>query len=58
MVGFRARAVTEAITVDPSELEDARWLGRAELAGYLSRHPGRGDSIESFLVSSWLTDGD
>jgi len=58
MVGFRARAVTEAITVDPSELEEARWLGRAELADYLSRHPGRGDSIESFLVSSWLTDGD
>ena len=39
MVGFRARAVTEAITVDPSELEEARWLGRAELADYLSRHP-------------------
>ena len=32
MVGFRARAVAEAITVDPSELEEARWLGRAELA--------------------------
>jgi NAD+ diphosphatase len=58
MAGFRARAVTEAITVDPSELEEARWLGRAELADYLSRHPGRGDSIESFLVSSWLTEGD
>jgi NADH pyrophosphatase NudC (nudix superfamily) len=53
-----ARAVTEAITVDPSELEEARWIGRADLADYLSRHPGRGDSIKSFLVSSWLTEGD
>jgi NAD+ diphosphatase len=58
MVGFRARAVTEAIIVDRSELEEARWLGRAELADYLSRDPGRGDSIESFLVNSWLTEGD
>jgi NAD+ diphosphatase len=59
MVGFRAQAVTEAITVDRSELEEARWFSRAELAGYLRRSPaGTGDSIESFLVGSWLSEGD
>ena len=59
MVGFRARAVTEAITVDRSELEEARWFSRAELTDYLSAAPpGTGDSIESFLVGSWLREGD
>ncbi len=59
MVGFRARAVTEAITVDRSELEEARWFSRAELTDYLSQAPaGTGDSIESFLVGSWLREGD
>jgi NAD+ diphosphatase len=59
MVGFRARAVTEAITVDRSELAEARWFSRAELADYLSRGPaGTGDSIEAFLTGSWLIEGD
>jgi len=58
MVGFRARAVTEAITIDRDELDEARWFSRAELADHLSRGPGRGDSIESFLVGSWLDEGD
>ena len=59
MIGFRARAVTEEITLDRSELQEARWFSRAELAGYLSSGPpGTGDSIESFLVGSWLSEGD
>jgi NAD+ diphosphatase len=58
MVGFRARAITEAITIDHSELAEAHWFSRTELAGYLSRGPaGTGDSIESFLVGSWLSEG-
>jgi NAD+ diphosphatase len=59
MAGFRARAVTEAIAVDHSELDEARWFTRAELVDYLSRSPaGTGDSIESFLVGSWLSEDD
>jgi NAD+ diphosphatase len=59
MIGFRAQAITEAITIDRDELDEARWFSRAELAEYLSRAPaGTGDSIESFLVGSWLDDRD
>jgi NAD+ diphosphatase len=59
MLGFRARAVTDAITVDRCELEEARWFSRAELAEQLAQGPaGTGDSIESFLVGTWLREGD
>lgn len=55
MVGFRAAAVTEAIAVDESEIEEARWFTRGELTEYLSQAPaGSGDSIESFLIGTWL----
>ena len=55
MVGFRGTAVTDAITVDHAEVEEARWFTRGELAGHLSRcPPDRGDSIESFLIGTWL----
>jgi NAD+ diphosphatase len=55
MIDFRARAVSEAIRVDNTELEEARWFTRADLSGMLA--PGRpapGDSIESYLIGSWL----
>jgi NAD+ diphosphatase len=59
MVGFRAAAVTDAITVDRAEVEEARWFTRGELAEHLSRcPPDTGDSIESFLVGTWLREGD
>ena len=31
MLGFHAEALTEAVTVDPAELRDARWFSRAEV---------------------------
>jgi NAD+ diphosphatase len=59
MVGFRARAVTEAIAVDETEIEEARWFTRGELTEYLSRAPASsGDSIESFLIGTWLRERD
>jgi NAD+ diphosphatase len=41
MIGFRARAVSEAIRVDNAELEEARWFTRAQLSALLagSRRP-------------------
>jgi len=54
MIGFRARALTEAIDVDGDELEEARWFTRdqARAAGVGQRH----DSIEHYLIEGWLSD--
>ncbi len=56
MVGFFARAVTTAITVDAVEIEEARWFTRAEVlagaqAGILLL-PG-GISISRSLIEAW-----
>lgn len=60
MLGFRARAETTELRPDPEELEDARWLARADL-----RDPGRrpvrlpnADSIARFLIDEWLAEED
>jgi NAD+ diphosphatase len=58
MVGFRARAASTAISVDPGELEEARWFTRAQLSDLLAAPgPVRGDSIESYLIGTWLREG-
>jgi NAD+ diphosphatase len=56
MIGFRSRAVTEAIDVDGDELEEARWFTRAEAraANVGQRH----DSIEHYLIEGWLSESD
>lgn len=56
MLGFRARAVREDIRPDGVEVERARWFTRDELvAGEASgRRLGRPDSIDRFLLRSWL----
>ena len=56
MIGFVGRAVTEEIDVDNDEIDDARWLTRAEMlaqtqAGTLEL-PG-GVSISRSLVEDW-----
>jgi NAD+ diphosphatase len=59
MLGFRARALTTRIVVDPDELEDARWFDRAELRD-ADRRPVRlpnPDSIARFLIEEWLAEG-
>lgn len=60
MIGFYARARTVELTLDPEEIEDARWLGREEIrrevaAGTL-RLPS-GYSIARYLVEGWLEGG-
>ena len=54
MVGFRAVAETDAFAVDHDELDEARWFTRDEVRAL---GDGRQDSIESFLVSTWLAQG-
>jgi NAD+ diphosphatase len=56
MLGFRARARSDQLQIDRSELEDANWFSRAELLDPISRPvrlPNR-DSIARHLIESWL----
>jgi len=58
MLGFRATASTTALTLDPEEIEDARWVDRAELSDP-DRRPVRlpnRDSIARFLIEEWLAE--
>ena len=58
MVGFRAEAASEDVAVDEDELLEARWFTRSEVRDLIARHRASGrdrrDSIESFLVETWL----
>lgn len=61
MIGCRGRALTEAITVDPVELEDARWVSREEMVQVMAgAHPvmraGRKGAVAHFLITNWLAD--
>lgn len=58
MVGFRARAVTTELCMEPEELEDAAWFHRDALADP-ERRPVRlpaADSIARFLIEEWLAE--
>ncbi len=61
MIGCRGLALDRAITLDPAELEDARWVSReAVLAALAGDDPGlrpaRKGSIARFLIERWLAD--
>jgi NAD+ diphosphatase len=43
MIGFLAEALTEAITVDPEELAEARWFSRDEVREMVGRAAGGAD---------------
>ena len=43
MIGFLAEALTEAITVDPEELAEARWFTREEIREMVARAADGGD---------------
>jgi NAD+ diphosphatase len=63
MIGCRAEALSEEVVVDESELEDARWFARDEVAAMLEeRHPDglRGPvqmAIAHHLMREWLQAG-
>lgn len=61
MLGAAGEALDEAITLDPQELEDARWVSREEIAcAFAGEHPEirapRRGAIAGFLLRNWLAD--
>jgi NAD+ diphosphatase len=61
MLGCRAEALTDQITLDPAELEHAVWVSREELLRVMAgQHavirPPRLGAIAQFLMSAWLAD--
>lgn len=58
MVGFRATAVTEAVTTDGEEVLEARWFTPAQLQELATARGrlGREDSIGRYLMHSWLAE--
>lgn len=56
MLGFHAEALSSEITIDPTEIADARWFTRAELRAPASvgiTLP-RADSIARRLIEDWM----
>jgi NAD+ diphosphatase len=58
MIGFRATALAQTVHVDGEEVIEARWFTRAELAEHATAagRLGREDSIDRYLLRSWLED--
>ncbi len=56
MLGFYAEALSEEITIDPSELRDARWFSRDDLRDHerLGFSLPRRDSIARRLIEDWM----
>ena len=60
MVGFRAIARGESVSVDGHEIVAARWFTRAELTEYgaVTGRLGRPDSIDRVMLTGWLAEGE
>ncbi|KPQ20594.1 MAG: NAD+ diphosphatase [Rhodobacteraceae bacterium HLUCCA24] len=61
MLGCHGEALSEEITLDPAELDDARWVGRSEMLDvFAGAHPRirapRDGAIAGFLLHHWLAD--
>lgn len=61
MFGCIAEATSDAITIDPAELQDALWINREDMVTVMAGlHPqikaGRKGAIAHFLISNWLAD--
>ena len=61
MFGCAGVALTDQITIDPTEIEDAMWVTREEMmeafAGtHAKLHPARKGSIAHFVLRNWLAD--
>lgn len=61
MFGCWGEALSRDITIDPTEIEAARWVGREELAlAFSGQHPeilpARQGAIAHFLLHHWLAD--
>ena len=61
MFGCAGQALSDEITIDPNEIEDARWFTREEIMqAFAGRHPvlkpARKGAIAHFLLRNWLAD--
>jgi len=58
MLGFRARAISTKINIDPKELADARWFPKSVVrkAGANELLLPRKDSIAYWLIKDWLAE--
>lgn len=61
MIGCWGQATSTEIAVDPTEIEDALWVSREDMADIVAgRHPdmhaARPGSIARFLIERWLED--
>lgn len=61
MIGCAGEALSRKITIDPAEIEDARWFTREEiLMAFAGQHPillpARNGAIAHFLLRNWLAD--
>ncbi|WP_299297542.1 NAD(+) diphosphatase [uncultured Tateyamaria sp.] len=61
MFGCRGVATSDAITIDPAEIEDALWVTREEMMNvFAGDHPSilpaRKGAIAHFLLENWLAD--
>lgn len=56
MVGFRAAAAEESVSVDGNEIIEARWFTREQLRDYATatERLGRADSIDRIMLTAWL----
>ena len=61
MFGCQGFAMSDEITIDPVEIEDARWVTREDMMAATAGHrpdmrPARPGSIARFLIEKWLAD--
>ncbi len=61
MLGCQAEAVSDAITLDPAEIEEALWVTRERLTGIFAGtdpqiRPPRKGAIAGWLLREWLAD--
>jgi len=62
MIGCHAEALTTDIVVDKTELEDARWFNKAEVAAMLARRHAQGlttppaVAIAHHIIRAWMED--
>lgn len=61
MLGAATEATSEAITIDPAELQEALWVSREEMVNVMAGlhpriKPARKGAIAHFLLHHWLAD--
>lgn len=61
MIGCRGDAISTEITIDPNEIEAARWVTREEMLAVFAGEnpeilPARKGAIAQFLIKNWLAD--